>query len=174
VSPVVPAGALLWLAVGACTALLLHRGGHDRATVLLSVGCWPLFVHVAGEARPTSTYTERVDLALRRLADAARQAGEDRLDLDAVRQGLADADARVARIDALLLDHPGEPELAARRGETTRVIEAALGDLAAIRLQFALMSIDGKRERAPAELGAALASLSARLDAAAELRGSDA
>lgn len=170
----VPAGLALWLGVGAVTAALLYRGGHDRATVLLSVGCWPLFVHAVGDARPPSPHDSRVEVALRRIDEAARVAGEAPLDLAAVRQSLQDAERRVARIDALLLDHPGEPALAARRDETSRVIEAALGDLAAIRLQFALMSIDGRRQGTPAELGAALALLRARLDAAAELRGADA
>lgn len=173
-SPVVPAGLAVWLAIGACTAALLHRGGHDRTTVLLSVGCWPLFVHVVGDPRPAAGYADRVDVALRRIADAAGLAGEEALDLRAVRQSLADADRRLARIDALLVDHPSEPSLTARRTDTVRAIEAALGDLAAIRLQFALMSIDGKREKTPVELSAALGSLRARLDAAAELRGSDA
>lgn len=173
-SPAVPAGLAAWFAVGACTAALLHRGGHDRATVLLSVGCWPLFVHAVADSRQASASGSRVDVALRRIDEAARLAGEPPLDLAPVRQSLQDAERRVAGIDALLLDHPGEPSLAARRDETRRVIEAALGDLAAIRLQLALMSIDGRRPGTPAELGAALALLRARLDAAAELRGVDA
>lgn len=169
-NPVLATGLAVWLLVGTGVAVALHRAGHDPATTVLALGCWPLFVHTLQESPAGSTpYAARIAESLRRLAQAAATAGEDPGELDALRQGLQDADQRVAKIDQLLQDEPGEPALLSRRVETVRGIEEALGDLAAIRLQFALMSVDGADPSAkPAE---ALTALRARLQVARELRG---
>lgn len=169
-NPVLATGLAVWLLVGMGVAVALHRAGHDPATSVLALGCWPLFVHTLQESPAGSTpYAARIAESLRRLSQAATTAGEDPGELDTLRQGLQDADQRLARIDALLRDEPAEAALLSRRADTARGIEIALGDLAAIRLQFALMSVDGADPSAkPAE---ALTALRARLQAARELRG---
>lgn len=169
-NPVLATGLAVWLLVGAGVAVALHRAGHDPATTVLAIGCWPLFVHVLQEAPAASTpNAARITESLRRLSQAAASAGADPGELVTLRQGLQEVDQRLARIDRLLQDEPGEPALLSRRAETVRGIEEALGDLAAIRLQFALMSVDGADPSAkPAE---ALTALRARLQVARELRG---
>lgn len=169
-NPVLGGGLALWLLIGCGVAVALHRAGHDPATTMLALGCWPLFVHTLHESPAGSTpYAARITGSLHRLSQAATAAGEDPGDLDTLRQSLRDADERLGRIDALLREDPQEPALHTRRAEAAHGIELALGDLAAIRLQFALMSVDGADPSAkPAE---ALSALRARLQVARELRG---
>jgi hypothetical protein len=168
-NPVLAGGIALWLVVGVGVAYGLRRGGHEPLLIGLAVPCWPLFVHRLDERAGSATvYAARIAQTLTRLAFAAEAAGEPVGELGTVREALDDADDRLARLDALLLEDPEEALLLSRRAEVAALIEAALADLGAIRLQLQLMTVDGAHAPKPT---AALAELRARLHAAQELRG---
>lgn len=165
-NPVLSTGLATWLLIGFWVGLALHRGGHETMTAALAVPCWPLFVHTLVEAAPPKDH--RILTSLERLARAADNAGVS-LDLDPLARSLADAEQRLGRLDVLLLDDPEEAALLTRRARANAALEAALGDLAGIRLQLTLMTVDRPDASSSKDTTRALDDLRARLRVAQEI-----
>jgi hypothetical protein len=162
----------LWIAVGLVVAGALNRQGQPTPTALCAIAAWPLFVGVLSPTQATDgPLAARIHAAfagLRETLHAEHPTGApdpSGLDVSGLEAALLRADARIARVDRLLAETTeSEPPpevltLRAARDASVRQVEAALAEVARVRVQVGLVALS--HDASPVR--AALADLAARV-----------
>jgi hypothetical protein len=177
--------ALGWVAVGVALAVALHRRGQPGATALAALVVWPVLLPLLWSAAGSGAggpNAARIDATLAALRGTLVADGGGEVDggLTALAGALHEADARIAKVEALLAastpadDHPGvqraRAELAAGRDRATAEIDAVLAEIVQIHLHVGLRALAG----APGDLSLRIANLEARIRALHEVEALDA
>jgi len=187
--------ALGYLGAGAAIAWQLGRKGHGLGTVTSALACWPLLLGLVGRPPPRGDLRgelgsggpnhARIDACMRTLAEGLAETidagGAELIDaaqLAKLGTALHRADARIARVDRLLLDTEdqralvrdgslelGIAQLRGAREHAERELEAVLTGLIQLRVQLGLFTLAGESE----PVRERLAELEARVAALAEL-----
>ena len=151
-----------YVLIGLGLAGWLHHHGHAIGTTASALVAWPLMAPLVRQAPPAprgaGPLAARIDARLRALALALDEPGAEGLvsieELDALRRSLHATDARLGAADRILGTISGEDRseqatrLRAARAHTQGELEEVLGELEQLRLQAALLVLNGERTTA--------------------------
>lgn len=154
-------------AAGVVVAVLLSRVGHPVATSVSALAVWPLLLPLLTQApepdAAAGPLAGRIDATFRAmertLSDPAAEGVPWEGDLRNLELTLVRADARIALVDRLLADTPGEAGdgLREARERALAELEVVLEGVVRLRLGVGMLALSGDTSQVRAELDALVA-----------------